>query len=472
MGATAPATKGEKPGYLYLKFTTWYYADPAKQDAHGKALAKFFSSRLPRSLRWTWTVKPDKTMLPVAYNQERNKAFTPLELLFSASRNPRFLKRSLPADKEDPEAFDALFTAVSEVMKSKKLKAIVESEKVTMVCWSLHKRDQPCALKMSRWVLPVPEKPLSFPAERIEQVLYNLVSIRMRRGSVAHACCGGGAVLKCIESQLYAQKQAYERAMRCLDRILILERNTVRIHTGMINSIVELNVGHLEDLDTELTTLVALFEEHVGRAAPLKGKWKLVQKIKSFVKGPFTSMAIDDKGLEDLKKKVRRELSTLQRTAPILTAHIRLRNNDNKRELLRACSEAKAGPEKSEMVWKLAIAPGNLYNYQHQANQLKRVRAYYEETYNKVMAEIEALNKAVAGAYAKKGDKLFNIRGKWGRFGKKQKNPTGRCHVEEPDAEPASEKSMAGVPAVKEKHVSDSSDDESLFEKAEPKWMV
>lgn len=96
---------------------------------------------------------------------------------------------------------------------------------------------------------------------------------------------------------------------------------------------------------------------------------------------------------------------------------------------------------------------------------MTRVRKHYESTYNQVLAEIEAINKAVGSAYAKKGDKLFNIRGKLGRFGKKKKNPKGRCHLEE--------EHDSGVVFQKEaKYMSDSSDGESWVEKCEPKWMV
>jgi hypothetical protein len=85
MAPIVDAVTGESED-LVLRFTVWYYADPSKQDEHSKALAKFFTSRLSRTLTRTWTVRPDKKTLPVAYNAEKNKAFTPLEVNFVPCR--------------------------------------------------------------------------------------------------------------------------------------------------------------------------------------------------------------------------------------------------------------------------------------------------------------------------------------------------------------------------------------------------
>jgi hypothetical protein len=117
------------------------------------------------------------------------------------------------------------------------------------------------------------------------------------------------------------------------------------------------------------------------------------------------------------------------------------------------------------MAFKLAIVPGNLYNAQSQAAHLKRVRAHYDETYNKLIAEVEALNKVVGGEYAKKGDKLFNIRGKLGRFGRKKQSAKSRCSVE---ARELDEKTRCKDLC----HSDSDSDCESWRQKEEPKWMV
>ncbi|KAK0617288.1 hypothetical protein B0T14DRAFT_264219 [Immersiella caudata] len=387
---------------------------------------------------------------------------------FSSSRTRKTLstRRAVKA-KDDVNAFDALFTAVSDILKNKRLKGALKSEEATMVCWSLHKRGYPFAAKLSRWVLPVPEKPIFFPAERIEQVLYNLVSVQQKRKDPAHTCCGGGAVLGCIENQLYSQKLAYEKLSNNLSDLTSLERDPTMAHSLRMRAVIAQNIAALEAVDMSLTTLVSFFEENIGRAAPVGGKWKFVQKIKRFIKGPYGAVAIKDKEVEELKRKARNELSSLQRTSPILAAHIRLRDSSKKDELQRVCDRAEVGPEKSEMALKLAIVPGNLYNAQSQAAQLKRVRGHYDDTYNKLIANVEALNKAVGGEYAKKGDKLFNIRGKLGRFGRKKKNHKRGCGVED---EATAE--WKGGEKVHIKELGDSSDCESWCEKMEPKWMV
>jgi hypothetical protein len=60
-----------------FKFMAWYYADPSKQDAQARALAKLLEKHLPKDVRWR--VFPSKTRLPVAYREAENKAFIPIE---------------------------------------------------------------------------------------------------------------------------------------------------------------------------------------------------------------------------------------------------------------------------------------------------------------------------------------------------------------------------------------------------------
>ena len=163
----------------------------------------------------------------------------------------------------------------------------------------------------------------------------------------------------------------------------------------------------------------------------------------------------------------RNELSSLQRTSPILAAHIRLRDSSNKDELQRVCNSAETGPGRSEMTMKLAIVPGNLYNPERQVSNFKRVRGRYDEAYDKVIANVEALNKAVGGEYAKKGDELFNVRGKLGRFGRRKKHYKRGCGLEE---EATAE--WNGDEKAHAKDLDDSSDCESWYEKMERKSAV
>jgi len=70
--------KAEEP--LSFKFTAWVYSDPSKHNDHVKKFVKFFNKNLPGSL--AWTIRSDKTMLPVALHKAENKAFTPLEVRY------------------------------------------------------------------------------------------------------------------------------------------------------------------------------------------------------------------------------------------------------------------------------------------------------------------------------------------------------------------------------------------------------
>jgi hypothetical protein len=74
-------------------------------------------------------------------------------------------------------------------------------------------------------------------------------------------------------------------------------------HSVRMRAAIAQSIAVLEAVDMSLTTLVSFFEEHIGRVAPVQGKWKLVQKIKRFIKGPYGAVAIEDKEVEELKKK-------------------------------------------------------------------------------------------------------------------------------------------------------------------------
>jgi len=130
-----------------------------------------------------------------------------------------------------------------------------------------------------------------------------LVSIQLKRQDTVHAHCGGGAVLDCIENQLYKQKQAHETLSNVMNDLTRLELDENVIHSAIIKVVIDRNIAALEDVDMSLTTLVALFDKYIGRAPPTKGKWKIIRKIKRFIKGPLAAVAINDKAVEDLKKK-------------------------------------------------------------------------------------------------------------------------------------------------------------------------
>ena len=51
----------------------------------------------------------------------------------------------------DAEKFDILFKQLCEILRHKKLKDTIGSEKSTMICWALHKQGDQHAEKLSRY---------------------------------------------------------------------------------------------------------------------------------------------------------------------------------------------------------------------------------------------------------------------------------------------------------------------------------
>ncbi|KAK5653354.1 hypothetical protein OQA88_9046 [Cercophora sp. LCS_1] len=420
---------------LVLKLKAWHYANPARQTQYNAGFAKFVDKKLVQVQRQNgrdvkWKVEPDQTQLAVAYQQHANKSFMPLEMTFSLV--------SSKTQKTNFALFDELFGNISRILKDKKLRVVLDAEKTTLICWSLYDRNKPNQPKLSRWVLPVPEKPIFFPAEHIEQVLYNLVSIKLRQIDSSHTPCAPSSVLSCIEAQLFRQKEAF---VLLSSHLADLESCTA---AASIPALIENNIATLESIDSALSTLVSLLDNHIGRHPSPKAKFRFVRRLISFIRGPMATIAIDDANVEAAKRKARTELQTFQRISPILAAHIRLRDSSRRAELQRVCDAARNGPEKTEMPEKLALSPACLRDRDTAIAQLKRVRKHYEDTHAKVVAEVEALNKLVGAELAKKGKEVWNIRGKLGRFGRRKTPKIGKlCVVEEKEPR-SSEESVWG----------------------------
>lgn len=182
----------------------------------------------------------------------------------------------------------------------------------------------------------------------------------MRRKSEDHSGCGGGAVLECIESQLYSQKQAHEKLIVSLDTLADLERDPCLARSILMKSTISRTIEALELVDANLSELISLFDEHIGRAAPVKaGKWKIVRKIKSFIKGPFASVAINDQGLEDLKKKGKESLSLCRASIHITQSATSLRLFSAPHRFLPHISDfAMATARMSSNVYATMLRPG------------------------------------------------------------------------------------------------------------------
>ncbi len=93
------------------------------------------------------------------------------------------------------------------------------------------------------------------------------------------------------------------------------------------------------------------------------------------------------------------DLATLQRMAPLMTAHVRMRSSVHWRKLKEVFDQTEEGPEKREMPDKMAIEPQNLEQASTRVKNLARVRGTYEKDYAAVLAKIEAVSKAAGTAY-------------------------------------------------------------------------
>ncbi|KAK3350059.1 hypothetical protein B0T25DRAFT_257979 [Lasiosphaeria hispida] len=367
--------------------------------------------------------------------------FCPLEVTFELpQKQPTLpLSRQLPID--DGDRFDIVFKELCSTIKGRKMQSIGGSKGSTLVCWSLWDPQDPSPSKMARWVLPAPDMSLEveqLPAQRMETVLYKLVNIATKRQDNAHRACGGKAVFDCVECQLYEQSQAHFRLMELLDKRSGEKETT--------HDFIQTQIQALQAVDKALAALVDLFDEHVGRSLPARDRNRFIRLVKNLFRSRLAAVAIDSEEVERLKKNARRELASLQRIAPILAAHIRLRDPSAVAELKRACDAAAEGPEKREMPEKLALAPAKIGNAAAHAAAFQKVRRCFDEAHARVLAELEVLNKVVGREYARRGDALFR-RGRkaakmggggsrWRRGGGPGPSPpSGVCRVEEAASE-------------------------------------
>lgn len=177
----------------------------------------------------------------------------------------------------------------------------------------------------------------------------------------------------------------------------------------------------LEEIDQTLSSLVQLYEDNVGqrnskskRKSKSKGERSWLAALGLLFLPLFGKnsrsygvIKIDNENLEELKANARRELEDLQRVAPIIAAHARLRQLEAAKELKEVCDTAKAGPERSELPSKLSIQPANLLNKQAQVASLARVLKYYDASHEKVIEQVEALDKFVGKKFAEDGPSIF-----------------------------------------------------------------
>ncbi len=129
-----------------------------------------------------------------------------------------------------------------------------------------------------------------------------LVHIKLRQKNTEHKVCGGEAVLNCIENQLYKQKQAHDRLSKLATKLETNGRFSFKNQTSGVKVAIQEQIDALEKVDMSMSTLVTLFEEHVGRSPTKNSAVPVVAFFKNLFKSKFATVAIDDKTVENLKK--------------------------------------------------------------------------------------------------------------------------------------------------------------------------
>ena len=218
----------------------------------------------------------------------------------------------------------------------------------------------------------------------------------MKQQDASHDPCGIGATLGCIEDRLWEQKAAYGTLVDALDALKNSESCDSReLDPTHVQSHINQAISSLETVDKSLTSLLCLIDNRVGRYPAIKGRWKLLKKLRAFLRGPLMAIDIDDPALEANKVAARRALGTLYRTVPVLAIPVRLHDPDVRAELKQACENAGSGFEKREMPNKLAILPSQLENSRKRAEQMKRVRQAYENCHQTIVDEVELVLKRI-----------------------------------------------------------------------------
>lgn len=87
-----------------------------------------------------------------------------------------FTNEKRPEGKSNVDIYEDMWKLIGTVFRAAKTKKKLGLDKHDQpLCWGLHDTS---AIRsggpMSRWVLPTPTEPIDMPAEKIEQVLYNV----------------------------------------------------------------------------------------------------------------------------------------------------------------------------------------------------------------------------------------------------------------------------------------------------------
>lgn len=109
--------------------------------------------------------------------------------------------------------------------------------------------------------------------------------------------CDGQAVLDCIAFQLEAQNKAFNELCRNLEDLL----QESPFNKTQLRSTIKKNIAALEKVGATVTMLVAFFEKNIGRAPRTEGTCPVVTKLKELIRGPYSTVAINNREVETLK---------------------------------------------------------------------------------------------------------------------------------------------------------------------------
>lgn len=144
-------------------------------------------------------------------------------------------------------------------------------------------------------------------------------------------------------------------------------------------------------------------------------------------------------GLVLMQPLALRLLYKLQRQAPALTFHVRLHEPEARANLRNVYDKASPEAEKREMVWQLTTSPLQLENKHKRAEEMGWRRTAFDNGYNSLVAEVEAVNKLVGVEYCRRGEEVLRVRG---LLGIRVKNPQRPCKIDGGKSDDSSEWSL------------------------------
>ncbi|KAK3945499.1 hypothetical protein QBC46DRAFT_349371 [Diplogelasinospora grovesii] len=214
-----------------------------------------------------------------------------------------------------------------------------------------------------------------------------------------HKDCDGAAILQCIEEELHKQKLAHDALRREVAVVAAEKPNLWHDATTLVNV-----VDHIAALVKHSYDLVYLFDNNVGRAPRGPGLWNAARDL---VKPEYGALAVRDKAIEQLKDIVRRDCVLFYQAAYGLVPTIRVFKQEEYKHLKRAMILTDGAPERMFMATVFGPAHdcglrSSNYHPPAESAGAAAINGHYwdivEAGYRRMVASIEALNKALGDA--------------------------------------------------------------------------